>query len=149
MEETTDDAAGIDIELSKKLITAIVRPARDFLWCQHTETDILTPLQLSIILYGRSASQTPRLHAQILELMVLRLSRQAFPENCFQKASEWDVDHPQTTHEYLLSSGKRLSFKDDLLHVLSPDRQTLVYFRECDNHRLHGLLADLVCLKYL
>lgn len=30
MEVTTDDTAGIDVELAKMLITAIVRPARDF-----------------------------------------------------------------------------------------------------------------------
>lgn len=53
MEVPTDNATGMDIGFAKMLITAIVCPARDFLLCQHAETDILASPKLSIILYGR------------------------------------------------------------------------------------------------
>lgn len=87
--------------------------------------------------------------AQVFELMILSLSRQAFPENCFRKVSVRDLDHPLAAHEHLISSGQRLSSKDDPFHVLSPDRHTLVYVRECDNHRLHGLLENLVRPRHI
>lgn len=93
--------------------------------------------------------RTLRRLAQVFELMILSLSRQAFPEDCFRKVSIRDLDHPLAAHEHLISSGQRLSSKDDPVHVLSPERHTLVYMRECDNHRLHGLLGDLVCPRHI
>lgn len=81
--------------------------------------------------------------------MILFSPRQAFPENCFRKVSIRDLDHPLAAHEHLIRSGQRLSSKDDPFHILSPDRQTLVYMRESENHRLHGLLENLVCPKHI
>ncbi|KAG6361002.1 hypothetical protein INS49_009221 [Diaporthe citri] len=76
-------------------------------------------------------------------LSIILYGRQAFPQKCFQEVSERDLDHPQATHEQFLRSGQQLSFKDDPLHTLDPDSQTLVYIRECNNRRLHSLLTDL------
>ncbi|KAL2277173.1 hypothetical protein FJTKL_00182 [Diaporthe vaccinii] len=76
-------------------------------------------------------------------LSVILYGRQAFPQNCFREVSIRDLDHRRATHKHLLRTGPRLSLKNDPLHTLSPERQTLVYMRECDNRRLHGLLADM------
>lgn len=59
-----------------------------------------------------------------------------------------DLEHPLATHENLLRSGQRLSSQDSPLHTLAPDNQMLVYMKDCNNHRLCGLLADLVCPKH-
>lgn len=86
---------------------------------------------------------------QVFELMILSSSRQAFPETCFRKVSIRDLQHRLAAHEHLISSGQRLSSKDDPFHLLPPGRHTLVYMRECDNHRLHGLLENLVCPRHI
>jgi hypothetical protein len=75
--------------------------------------------------------------------------RQAFPENCFRKLSALDLQHPQATHERLLRCGQPLSYKDDPSQTLSSERETLVYLKECNNPRLHSLLANLVRPKHI
>ncbi|KAG8170100.1 hypothetical protein KVR01_000845 [Diaporthe batatas] len=92
-----------------------------FLPWQRVKADISTYPQLSVILYGR----------------------QAFPENCFRELSVQDILHPSATHNRLLESGRRLSNREDPLQTLCPNRDTLVYLKECDNPRLLNLLADL------
>jgi len=53
MDVTTDNAAGVNNELDKMLVTTMVRAIPHIPSCQHAETDILASLKLSIILYGR------------------------------------------------------------------------------------------------
>jgi hypothetical protein len=53
MDVTADNAAGVNNELDKMLVTTMVRAIPHIPSCQHTETDILACLKLSIILYGR------------------------------------------------------------------------------------------------
>lgn len=43
MDATTDDTAGVDFELAKALVTAVVRPAPGLPSSQHAEVDILAP----------------------------------------------------------------------------------------------------------
>lgn len=56
-----------------------------------------------------------------------------------------ELEDPQVTHESLLRSGRPLSSKDHPLSILSPESESLVYLRKCNNHRLDAFLADLVC----